>query len=127
MTASAIVLGEFLVAGRDPERAIDEIDLCDIGGGRMRVPKRSGLRLEQIHQLGAFDALGKAGVVLDLVGDHELAARDGDRLDGAPPPSNRMGSGWRARRRPRPYTRGARADDDDFRVSEDHQGSPSMG
>ena len=40
------------------------------------------LRLEQLHQLGPFDPLGEARVVLDVGRDHELAARDRERLDG---------------------------------------------
>ena len=43
-----------------------------------------GLLAEAHHQLGAHDALGEAGEVLDLGGEHELAAGLVAGADGSP-------------------------------------------
>src|SRR5262249_42190297 len=39
-----------------------------------------GLLLETLHQLGPGDRLGEAGIVLNVVGDHQLAARNALRI-----------------------------------------------
>ena len=51
----------------------------------MVAPKRSACSRNLRHQLRALDAIGEAGVVLDVGGDHELAHRhvagDDERLE----------------------------------------------
>jgi hypothetical protein len=50
-----------------------------VTASKRRSRRRSALACSRIsvHQLGAEDALGEAGVVLDVGGDGELAARAG--------------------------------------------------
>ena len=54
----------------------------------MRVPKRSACSRNFCHQLRTLDALREARVVLDVAGDHQLAAgrvaADHDRLEVGP-------------------------------------------
>ena len=38
-------------------------------------PEALGLGAERGHQVGALDAVGEARVVLDVAGEHQLAAR----------------------------------------------------
>src|SRR2546427_3773120 len=51
----------------------------EVGGGRVAVevarPEARRLLLEDLHHLGAEDAVGEAGIVLHVGGDGELAAR----------------------------------------------------
>ena len=78
-------VGEVLVlADPDAERARAEVDA---GGVLLEdvAPKRVRLLAELLHQLRPLDAVGEAGVVLDVRGDHELAHRhvagDDERLE----------------------------------------------
>ena len=95
------------VADQD-EGAVVEIDLDDdvvddLGADML------GLRLHLLHEPGALDDVGEAGIVLDIGGDGELAAglqaRDHDRLKHG---ARRIDGGGVAGR--------ARTDDDDFGV-----------
>ena len=113
-----------LRAGRDDQRVggVDRAAVADAartGGGRsstsammsltMLGADMLGLRLHLLHQPGALDDVGKAGIVLDIGGDGELAAGlqalDDDRLE----------HGARGIDRRRVAGR-ARADDDDLGV-----------
>ena len=91
-----------------PERTSREIDHVDV---RVDHPRPEPLRLlaELLHQLGALDALREAGVVLDVAGDHQLAAggvaADDDGLEVGPRGVDRSGQSGRAG-----------ADDDDVAV-----------
>ena len=76
MIASAAVLG---VADPDAERRSREIDPVDVGGDELGA-EALGLLAELHHELGAEDAVGEAGEVLDVGGEHELAA-GADALD----------------------------------------------
>ena len=89
----------FLVAGPDAERAAREVDARDVHRQDLRA-EPLGLLLHLLHQLGAEDAVGEAGVVLDVGREHQLPA-------GARGPSARAAPGWRGRRRGRPCSRPA--------------------
>ena len=66
--------GVFVVAHPDFEGALGEVDAGHLLGEELGAePLR--LRPEVHHQLGAHDALGKAGEVLDVGRQHQLAAR----------------------------------------------------
>src|SRR5581483_962847 len=52
-----------------------EVDAVDVGGDDLR-PLALGLVAEALHQLLPGHLLGEAGVVLDVGGEHELAAGD---------------------------------------------------
>jgi hypothetical protein len=69
-----------------PERpAAREVDPVDVDVERSALPKRSAWARNFCHQLRALDAVGEARVVLDVAGEHQLAARrgagDDDRLE----------------------------------------------
>ena len=75
-----------------------------------RVPKRSAWAAERGHQVGALDAVDEARVVLDVAGEHQLAARGGarehDRLEVGPGGVDRGGQARPGRtRRSRPWRR----------------------
>ena len=61
-----------------------EVDLVDVG---VDEPSAEALRLlaELLHQLGTLDALRETRIVLDVAGDHQLAAgrvaADHDRVE----------------------------------------------
>ena len=57
----------------DPERAAREVDRGHLLGEELGA-EAGGLLPEAHHELGAHDALGEAGEVLDLGGEHQLAA-----------------------------------------------------
>ena len=65
--------GTCCVADPDLERALAEVDRGDLRGEELGA-EAGGLLAEVHHQLGAHDALGEAGEVLDLGGEHQLAA-----------------------------------------------------
>ena len=69
-------LREHLVAAVafDVERPPRQVDLRDHAVDDHR-PESLGLRTEQLHHLRPQHAFGKAGVVLDVGGDRQLAAR----------------------------------------------------
>ena len=72
-------LGPVLGAARpDAERALGEVDAVDVDVEQPR-PEALGLGAERGHQVGALHALGEAGVVLDVRGEHELSAGGGAR------------------------------------------------
>ena len=85
-----------------PERPLGEVDAVDVDVDDAR-PEALGLRAERGHQVGALDAVGEARVVLDVRGEHELAARGGaredDRLEVGPGRVDRGGQAGRARTR----------------------------
>ena len=56
-----------------------EVDAVGVGGDELGA-EALGLLAELRHQLGPEDAVGEAGVVLDVGGEHELAA-GADALD----------------------------------------------
>ena len=56
-----------------------EVDLVDVGGDELGA-EALGLLAELRHELGAEDPVGEAGVVLDVGGEHQLAA-GADALD----------------------------------------------
>ena len=62
-----------------PNGCRGEVDPVDVGGDELGA-EALGLLAELHHQLGAEDAVGEAGVVLDVGGEHELAA-GADALD----------------------------------------------
>ena len=102
------------VAGiaRDPERPLSQFDLDDVVGHDAGADML-GLQPHLLHQPGALDDVGEAGIILDVRGDHELAAgleaRDEHRLQhGA-----RRIDGGRVAGRPR-------ADDDELGVAMTH-------
>ena len=77
-----------LAVDPDPLGVDGEVDLVDVGGHELGAePLR--LLAELRHELGAEDAVGEARVVLDVGGEHQLAA-------GAAMPS--MTSGFRLAR-----------------------------
>ena len=67
------------VADPDAERRRREVDAVGVGGDELGA-EALGLLAELHHQLGAEDAVGEAGVVLDVGGEHELPA-GADALD----------------------------------------------
>ena len=62
------------LVGADGEGPAVEVDLDDLLPLRQR-PEAARLVAHLLHQLGAHDPLGEAGVVLDVGGDGELPAR----------------------------------------------------
>ena len=94
-----------LLADVDLVRRLGEVDVGDVVGDELRA-EALGLRAHLAHQLRAEDAVAEAGVVVDVGGDHELAAGlealDAERLQ------VRAG-GVQGRR----VAGGAAADDDD--------------
>ena len=76
-----------------PNGAAGEVDPVGVGGDELGA-EALGLLPELHHQLGAEDAVGEAGEVLDVGGEHELAA-GADALD------HDRARGWRGRRRRR--------------------------
>ncbi len=66
---------EVVVAGLavEPERPLREIDLAHVVADELG-PDMLGLLLHLLHQPGALDDVGEAGIVLDIGGDGELAA-----------------------------------------------------
>ena len=66
----ARVLG---VANRHLERALGEVDGGDLLGEELGA-EASGLLSASHHQIGAHDAVWETGEVLDLGGEHQLAA-----------------------------------------------------
>ncbi len=94
-------LGAVLDAGGpEPEGAAAQVDALHV---RVHDPgsEALGLLAEQGHQLRALNAVGEAGVVLDLARDHELAAgrdaADDDRLQVGAGGVDRGGEPGRAR------------------------------
>ena len=75
-------------------RRSGEVDPVDVGGDELGA-EALGLLAELRHELGAEDAVGEAGVVLDVGREHELAA-GADAFD-----DERMQVGAGACRRPR--------------------------
>ena len=67
-------------AGPDAERALGEVDAIDVDVDEPR-PEPLGLGAHRGHQVGALDAVLEARVVLDVAGQHQLAARRGARED----------------------------------------------
>ena len=71
-------------AGPDAERALGEVDPVDVDVDDARA-EALGLGAHRGHQLGALDAVREARVVLDVAGEHQLAARrrtgEDDRLE----------------------------------------------
>ena len=65
--------GVQVVAHPDLERALGEVDRGGLGGEELGA-EAAGLLAAAHHQLGAHDALGEAGEVLDLGREHQLAA-----------------------------------------------------
>jgi hypothetical protein len=70
---------ELVVPDEDPEGPLGEVDLGDVVGDELGA-EALGLGAEFLHELGAHDPVREAGVVLDVTGDHELAA-EGEPLD----------------------------------------------
>ena len=64
------------VADPEPERPVREVDPGDLGREELG-PEAGRLLAEGLHELGAHDPLDEARVVLDVGGEHELAARAG--------------------------------------------------
>ena len=64
-----------VVAGPDAEGALRQVHLVHVLGDDLG-PLVRRLLAERLHQLGPGDLLGEAGVVLDVVRDHELPAGD---------------------------------------------------
>ena len=99
----------FGAACPDPERALREVDPVDVDVDHLR-PEALGLGAHRGHQLGALDAVLEARVVLDVAGEHQLAAgrRAGehDRLEVGPCGVDRGGQAG-----------GAGADDHDLGVT----------
>ena len=93
-----------VVADPDPERLLGEVDAGDVVGHVLRA-EPLGLAPEVGHHLRAHDPVGVAGVVLDVAGDHQLAA-PGEALD-----HERLQVGARRVERGR-VAGGAAADDD---------------
>ena len=59
-------------AGPDAERARGEVDAIDVDVDEAGT-EPLGLGAHRGHQVGALDALGKARIVLDVAGQHQLA------------------------------------------------------
>ena len=85
-----------------------QVDGVGVGGDEPGA-EALGLLAEPRHQLGAHDAVGEAGVVLDVGGEHELAA-GGEALDDERREVRARGVDGRGQ------TGGAGADDDDLVV-----------
>src|SRR4051794_40634107 len=102
----------------DPEGALRQLELYDLIGNEPRA-HMLGLLLHLLHQPGALDHLGEAGVILDVGRDGELAAglhaADHDRLQHRARRIDRRGAtGW------------TRADDDQLGVGDfGHSGAPA--
>ena len=97
-------LGRVLdAAGPDPERPLPRGRPRSTSTSTMLRAEALRLGAEQLHQLGALDAVGEARVVLDVGGDHQLAARRGagehDRLEVGPRGVDRRRQARRARSR----------------------------
>ena len=82
-----------------PERPLGEVDAVDVDVDDLG-PEALRLGAERGHQVGALDAVGEARVVLDVAGEHQLAAgrRTGehDRLEVGPRRVDRGGQPGRA-------------------------------
>ena len=65
--------GELTIADHDLERSLAEVDRGDLLGEELGTEPRR-LLAELDHQLRAHDAVGEAGKVLDIGGQHQLAA-----------------------------------------------------
>ena len=100
-----------------PNGRLGEVDPVDVGGHELRA-EAGGLLADLHHQLGPEDAVGEAGEVLDVGGEHQLPAGadalDDDRVQVGP---GGVDGGGQAR--------GARADDDDV-VDLGHEGVSSL-
>ena len=70
ITASAVNSSAptFRWNGRDPEVDLGDVDLAEPG------PESLRLLAKLVHELGSEDPVGEARVVLDIGGDHQLAA-----------------------------------------------------
>ena len=79
-----------LVADLHAEGPLGEVDAGDVIGHQLGA-EPLGLRAHRRHQLRAHDAVDEAGVVLDVAGDHQLAA-EGEALEdeGAQVPARRV-------------------------------------
>ncbi len=67
-------VGDVLVAAHEHlERALGEVDAGDVVGEELR-SEALGLAAEVLHHRRPHDAVGVPGVVLDVRGDHQLAA-----------------------------------------------------
>ena len=102
-------LGPVLGAARpDAERALGEVHAVDVDVDEPR-PEALGLGADRGHQVGALDAVREARVVLDVAGEHQLAAGGGagedDRLEVGARGVDRGGQAGRAG-----------ADDDDLGI-----------
>ena len=102
-------LGAVFGAARpDAERPLGEVDAVDVDVDEARA-EPLGLGAHRGHQVGALDAVREARVVLDVAGQHQLAAgrgaRQHDRLEVGAGGVDRGGQPGRAG-----------ADDDDLRV-----------
>ena len=79
--------------GRSAE--VDALDVLVHEAG----PEAGRLLAEEVHQLGALDAVRKARVVLDVAGQHQLATRHGagddERLEVGPRGVDRGGQAGR--------------------------------
>ena len=64
--------------GPDPERPLGEVHPIDVDVEQPRA-EPLGLGAHRGHQVGALDAVDEPGVVLDVAGEHQLAARRGAR------------------------------------------------
>ncbi len=75
---------ELVLADVDPERALGEVDARDVVREEL-CAEPLGLAAEVLHHHRAHDAVGVAGVVLDVGGDHQLStpveALDHERLE----------------------------------------------
>ena len=67
-------------AGPDAERPLGEVDPIDVDVDHPR-PEPLGLGAHGGHQVGPLDAVLEARIVLDVAGEHQLAARGGARED----------------------------------------------
>ena len=99
-------LGGLALAGLDMERPLRDCDLRDIFRDDLDV-QALALPLHAVHELRALNGLGKAGEILDVGGDHQLAAhRDPPEDQGVQVGARRVDGGGRGRR--------AGADDDNL-------------
>jgi hypothetical protein len=101
---------DVVVAGPDAERAARDVDLVHVLGHDLAALAER-LLAEGLHQIGPRDLLGEAGVVLDVVRDHELAARDAAPGHALEHEGREVGAGRVDAGR---VPRGAGADDDDL-------------